>query len=115
MSSILSRVIMGYLFEIIDTSNHGMGVWQAAQPAASKGVKRVGSIVLSQKDFDYYQGKFRRQCEPARASGKINVPNDIFKQYNEKGASREKLFEAFISTGGEKDWVQDLGFLNTHV
>jgi hypothetical protein len=47
--------------------------------------------------------------------GKINVPNDIFKQYNEKGASREKLFEAFISTGGEKDWVQDLGFLTTHV
>jgi hypothetical protein len=105
---------MGYLFEIIDISDHGMGVWQAAQPAASKGVKRVGSIVLSQKDLITIKANSGVNVN-LPVPGKINVPNDIFKQYNEKGASREKLFEAFISTGGEKDWVQDLGFLTTHV
>ena len=40
-----------------------------------------------------------------RTTGKIDVPNDIFKHYQEKGSSREKLFELFIKTGGEKDWV----------
>ena len=48
-------------------------------------------------------GKFRRTCEPKRNSGKIDVPEDIFKLYEAKGSSRNKLFEAFIKTGGDKD------------
>lgn len=80
-------------------------VWpyQDSSATRSKGVKRVGSLVISQEDFDYYQGKFRRQCEASRHTGKIKIPDDIFKQYNERGASREKLFEMFINTGGDKD------------
>lgn len=49
------------------------------------------------------RGKFRRLCEPKRNSGKIEVDEDIFKLYEAKGASREKLFEAFIKVNGDKD------------
>ncbi|CAK9033715.1 Uncharacterized protein SCF082_LOCUS20616 [Durusdinium trenchii] len=42
-------------------------------------------------------------CEPKRASGNIEVPKDVFEKYQAKGATREKLFEAFIKTGGEKE------------
>lgn len=44
-------------------------------------------------------------CEPKRNSGKIDILEDIFKLSEAKRAARNKLFEAFIKTGGDKDNV----------
>ena len=71
---------------------------------AKGGTKRsIAGVVLDQEQIEYWKGKFRRMCEPKRASGNIEVPKDVFEKYQAKGATREKLFEAFIKTGGEKD------------
>jgi hypothetical protein len=34
--------------------------------------------VLTPEEVEKYRGKFRRMCEPKKASGKIEVPQDIF-------------------------------------
>lgn len=65
--------------------------------------KRVGGRVLTPEEVEKYRGKFRRMCEPKKASGKIEVPKDIFEQFQSKGASRERLFEAFVRNDGQKD------------
>ena len=70
---------------------------------ASGGLRRVGNLQLTQKDFDYYRGKLRRLCEPKRDSGRIEVPDDIHKQYLQKGAQRDALFEALVKAEGEKE------------
>lgn len=75
-------------------------------PKASGGTKRVGSMVISSDEFNRLSGKFRRMCEPKRHSGKIEVPDNIFELYQAKGTSKERLFEAFVKTGGDKDKVQ---------
>ena len=68
------------------------------------GTKRIiAGIELSEDDVDWWRGKFRRTCEPKRMSGSINVPVDIFEQYQAKGQSRQKLFELFIKTNGDKE------------
>ena len=59
--------------------------------------------MLSEDEYEKYRGKFRRTCEPKRSSGAIDITKDMFKEYQAKGSSRERLFEAFIKTGGEKD------------
>ena len=67
-------------------------------------VKRsIGGLLLDEKQVDVFRGKFRRLCEPKRTSGEIEIPSDIHEQYMAKGATRERLFEAFIKTGGLKD------------
>ena len=65
--------------------------------------KRVGGRVLTPEEVEKYRGKFRRMCEPKKASGKIEVPKDIFEQFQSKGTSRERLFEAFVRNDGQKD------------
>ena len=65
----------------------------------------MGELVMDEDSYEYWRGKFRRFCEPKRGTGKIEAPTDIWKQYQEKGSSREKFFELYIKTGGEKDWV----------
>ena len=65
--------------------------------------KRIGGRVLTPEEVEKYRGKFRRMCEPKKASGKIEVPQDIFDQFQSKGASRERLFEAFVRSDGQKD------------
>ena len=65
----------------------------------------MGAHLLTQKDYDFFRGKLRRMCEPKRDSGKIEVPENIHKQYLEKGASRDALFEALISVDGNKDML----------
>lgn len=37
-------------------------------------------------------------------SGVIDVPDDIFEQYQSKGQNRRKLLEIFIKTDGNKEW-----------
>ena len=54
----------------------------------------------TEKELDFWQGKFRRTCEPKRASGTLEVPEDIFQQYQSKGATKDKLFELFVKAGG---------------
>lgn len=63
----------------------------------------VAGIVLTEDEYQQYRGKFRRTCEPSRTTGAIKIGADLFKEYQAKGASRERLFEAFIKTGGDKD------------
>ena len=53
------------------------------------------------KELEKWQGKFRRVCEPQRGSGRLEVPDDIFQQYQAKGTTKDKLFELFVAAGGE--------------
>ena len=66
----------------------------------SRGKRRLLPLDQHRREM---KGKFRRLCEPKRNSGKIEVTEDIFKLYEAKGTSREKLFEAFIKVDGDKD------------
>ena len=68
-------------------------------------MKRVGDILLTAEQHEQLRGKFRRTCEPRRGSGILVVPKDIHEQYCGRGASREKLWHAFVKTNGDKDWV----------
>ena len=74
---------------------------------ASGGLKRVGNHLLTQKDSDFYRGKLRRLCEPKRDSGKIEVPEDIHKQFMQKGSQRDALFEALVNAKGDKDMLAE--------
>lgn len=65
--------------------------------------KVIGDLELDEETLDWWRGKFRRMCEPKRISGHIQIPNDIFEQYQTKGKTREKSFECFIKTGGDKE------------
>lgn len=49
------------------------------------------------------RGKWRRFVEPKRASGEIECPPEIHEQYMKKGGDRDKLWEAFVKCGGDKD------------
>ena len=60
-------------------------------------------IVHIQKEYDFWRGKFRRMCEPKRDSGKIDIPPELHKQYMQKGTQRDSMFEAFITTNGDKE------------
>ena len=64
-------------------------------------IEAVG--LVDENDLEFWRGKFRRTCEPKRASGNLEIPDDIFQQYQAKGASRDKLFELFVKSGGDKD------------
>ena len=66
-------------------------------------MKRVGDVFLTNEEYNHYRGKLRRICEPKRHSGKLEIAEDIFEKYNAKGQSREKLFEALVKSGGDKD------------
>ena len=62
------------------------------------------ALELSEDDLEQWRGKLRRLCEPKRMSGVIDVPDDIFEQYQSKGQNRRKLLELFIKTDGNKEW-----------
>ena len=66
-------------------------------------VHMVGKHELNQKEYDFWRGKFRRMCEPKRDSGKIDIPPELHKQYMQKGTQRDSMFEAFITTNGDKE------------
>ena len=70
-----------------------------------KGAREWASWCWMRMNMNIIVESFRRYCEPKRGTGKIEAPTDIWKQYQEKGSSREKLFELYIKTGGEKAWV----------
>jgi len=59
--------------------------------------------LVDENDLEYWRGKFRRTCEPKRSSGHLDIPADIFEQYQAKGASRDKLFELFVKSGGDTE------------
>lgn len=77
-------------------------VYQTKVPSTKRA---VAGTAMDEQDIEKMRGKFRRICEPKRASGLIEIPETMFKKYQAKGASRERLFEAFVRTGGVKDWA----------
>jgi hypothetical protein len=43
-------------------------------------------------------------CSPKEASGRVDVPDDIFQKRKNGGKDRDKLLEIFSSTGFNKEW-----------
>lgn len=87
-----NRRAVGYLQCCVDTT---------LQDAKRSLIEALG--LDDEADLERWQGKFRRVCEPKRSSGKLDVPEDIFEQYAARGASRDRLFEIFVQSGGDTE------------
>ena len=57
---------------------------------------------MTARDANKWRCKLKRICE-YKDSGKLDVPVGIHQQFLEKGASRDKLLEALIRSGGSKE------------
>lgn len=51
------------------------------------------------------EAKCRRLCEPTEL-GVLRVDSEIHKMWLQKGASREKLIDAMVDCGGDKEGVE---------
>ena len=45
----------------------------------------------------------RRVCTPKKGSGKLEVSQEIYKQWKQGGAQRKALLQVLIQAGGDKD------------
>ena len=71
---------------------------------------KVGDRMLTFQQFESYRGKFNRACKPKETSGRLDVPPEIHQTFLEKGAAKDKLFEAFVACDGNKDfWPESFG------
>lgn len=50
----------------------------------------------------------RRICTPKPSSGKLEVGNDIYKQWKQGGAQRKCLLDVLIKANGDKDIFRGL-------
>ena len=47
--------------------------------------KKLGNLVLTQAAYNRWRAKLDRMCRKKPVSGKLDVPDDIHKQWLEKG------------------------------
>ena len=65
--------------------------------------KKLGNLVLTQAAYNRWRAKLDRMCRKKPVSGKLDVPDDIHKQWLEKGTGKDALLETLIRSDGNKD------------
>ena len=55
------------------------------------------------KRMDALNASLRRLCTPKRASGRLEVSQEIHRQWKQGGAQRQALLDVLIKAGGDKD------------
>ena len=56
-----------------------------------------------EKKMDALNATLRRMCTPKRASGKLEVSAEIFRQWKQGGTQRQALLDILVKNGGNKD------------
>ena len=55
------------------------------------------------KRMDALNASLRRLCTPKKASGRLEVSQEVHRQWKQGGAQRQALLDVLIKAGGDKD------------